>query len=309
MDNQLIKGDTMSNTLCTLGLAGLLLAGTSPLLANDETNTPSAIDTDDEQFEESYEEGFENGYEEGYKASYDDNDEALDVEDDDEWQWDISLGLGYSVSQTPYVGGEQSADLIPYFNISWGPLFFDGESLGSYLYGEDDWGISATISSGMLNDSDRGESDALSDMTPLNDVVMASLSFEIEAEWGAMEASLSTDVSDEHKGTIANLVYSYPVYLEKWSLMPLIGAQWFDKKVARYYYGVSAADVTTSRALYTPSSGINYSAGINAEYEIDEQSSVAVSLITDVYSEQIRQSSIVDKSHTSSLTLAYSYQF
>ncbi|WP_162197509.1 MipA/OmpV family protein [Marinomonas sp. S3726] len=225
------------------------------------------------------------------------------------FEWETSIGLGYFVSQTPYIGSQQESEITPYLSISWGPLFFDGESLGAYLYGEDSWGISASISSDSLGDSDRGDSKALADMTKLSDVVVMNLTFEQEASWGAIEATLTTDVSSKHKGNLASLSYSYPLYLKDWSLMPLVSAQWFDKKSAAYYYGVKAEDVTASRALYTPDSGINYAAGINAEYELNSHNSIGLSLITTFYSDEIKQSSIADKSHNTSFGLLYSYMF
>jgi len=279
-----MKGDIMPNSLYHLSLSGVLLLTASQLSANDDSATETAFE------EDTY-------YEE------------LIEFDDEPLEWDISLGLAYSVSQTPYVGGKQESELMPYFSIDWGPLYFDGDSLGSYLYGDDNWGVSASISSGILNDSERGDSADLSDMTPLSDVVMASISVEIEDAWGALEASLAGDVSDKHNGIMASVTYGYPVYLERWSLMPTIGADYFDEKIAQYYYGVNAKNTNATRALYTPSSGINYSIGIGAEYEVNDNNSLSFSLETQLYSDEIRQSSIVNKSHVTSLGMAYSYLF
>jgi|GEM_PF-2106387 len=280
----------MANSLYNLSLSGLLLLAANQLSANDEsvTNTGSDEDTYYEEFSEFGDE---------------------DYEGDDSVEWDISLGLAYSVSQTPYVAGKQESELMHYFSIGWGPLYFDGETLGSYLYGKDNWGISVSISRGMLNDSGRGDSADLSDMTPLSEVVMTSISFEIEEEWGALEASIAGDVSDKHNGITTSVTYGYPVYLEQWSLMPTIGAYWFDEKIAQYYYGVNAENTNATRALYTPSSGFNYSVGLGAEYDVNDNNSLSFSLLTQIYSDDIRQSSIVNKSHVTSLAMAYSYLF
>ena len=277
----------MPNHLCEFSVTGLLLLFISPLSVADEDISNLEIDESRYFYEEA--------------SDYEDEDEAF--------EWEVSIGLGYFVSQTPYVGGERQSDLIPYFSLSWGPLFFDGDSIGSYIYGGDNWGVSGSLSAGVLNDSERGDSSNLSDMTPLNDVVMVSLTFETEASWGGMEASLSNDVSDEHNGTSASVTYSYPVYFERWSLMPLVGVDWFDKKIARYYYGVNAENANASRALYVPNSGINYSAGLNASYDVNDNNSVTFTLLTEFYSKEIKQSSIVDKSHASSVGVVYAYVF
>jgi outer membrane scaffolding protein for murein synthesis (MipA/OmpV family) len=72
---------------------------------------------------------------------------------------------------------------------------------------------------------------------------------------------------------------------------------------------VNAANANASRALYTPNSGVNYTAGINADYEVDDNNSVSFTLMSEVYSEQIRKSSIVSKSNTVSANVVYSYHF
>jgi outer membrane protein len=300
----------MPRKLRNLSFVGLLLFSAGPLSANDD----KTMDTqpDDASYQNELSELSElDGYDYDDKEGYEDEgyDEEGYEDEDEPFEWDISLGLAYSISQTPYVGGKQSSDVMPYLNISWGPLYFDGDSFGSYLYGEDNWGISASLNSGILNDSERGGSDRLSDMTPLDDVVTASIRYEIEAQWGAVEATVSGDVSDKHNGYMANMAYSYPVYLVQWSLMPFVGAQWFNRNVSQYYYGVNDADSTATRAAYSAGSGINYSVGLGAEYEMDDHSSLSFSLETTRYSNQIRRSSIVDQSHTTSLGLAYSYFF
>ncbi len=54
---------------------------------------------------------------------------ANDDSEDEAFEWETSIGLGYFVSQTPYIGSQKESEMMPYLSISWGPLFFDGESL------------------------------------------------------------------------------------------------------------------------------------------------------------------------------------
>ena len=288
----------MPNPYTSLGLTACLLTSTNLIYAKEESVAEHflAVAEETEEIEE---------ISDFHDAYYEDD---LD-EDGEESEWDIAIGLGYFVSQSPYVGAQQEAEWLPFFSLSWGPFFFDGDSLGSYLYGQDNWGISASISAGVLNDSDRGGSDSLADMTPLSEVVMADVSYEIEADWGAIQVSIETDVSHQHQGNQMSIAYAYSVYFEQWSLTPLAQVDWFDDKVAAYYYGVSAEDAKGARTQYQPGSGVNYVLGLNAEYDIDDYQTLSFTLMTELYSDEVRQSSIVDQSHSKSASGIYSYSF
>lgn len=222
------------------------------------------------------------------------------------FEWEVSIGIGYSLSQSPYIGDKRQSEFVPGLSVSWGPLFFDGDSIGSYLYEQDNWAISASIS---INDSDRGDSAKVSDMTPLSNVVMANVNFAFEESWGALEASINHDVSHKYDGISADMIYSYPLYFEQWTVMPLVGFELFDKKTAQYYYGVSAENVKNSRPLYMPNAGVNYAIGINVDYEINENNTLSFGVSNKLYSDEIRKGSIVDKSNTMNANIIYYYTF
>jgi len=84
---------------------------------------------------------------------------------------EYAIGLLANSTTSVYRGGENQTQLFPYFEWSWGPLFFQEGTFGSYLAGGEHWGLAASIGLDFLGDSERGDSDELADMNDLDDVI------------------------------------------------------------------------------------------------------------------------------------------
>ncbi|TQV88032.1 MipA/OmpV family protein [Aliikangiella coralliicola] len=219
------------------------------------------------------------------------------------------LGPGVFSIESPYIGGKTQTMAFPYIEYSWGPLFIEGGTLGSHIFGGDNWGIAAAIDGDFLGDTDRGDSNQLADMQELDDVINGSIKMFYHQNWGAIELSLSKDISDNHDGSSASLSYSYVVELGNWEVIPSVGANWFSEDVSNYYYGVSLVDARANRPFYSPDSGVNYNAGISTIYSFDKNNSLMLNLTTESYSDQIKDSSIVDKSGSTTFGSIYIHRF
>lgn len=232
---------------------------------------------------------------------------AADSDSDNEFNYAIgALAFTYS---SPYIGGEQQTQLFPYLEFNYGPIFFEGGSLGSHLYGGDNWGIAAAVSLDFMGDTERGDSRQLSDMEELDHVINGSLIVFYETDWGEFDLSLTTDISNNHDGQTAALSYSYPIKAGNWYFSPSVSAQWFSEEVANYYYGVGARDVKANRPLYNADSGINYSISLMADYAITEQHHLIFDISTTIYSDEIKNSPIVDESSSTSFGAGYIFRF
>ena len=232
------------------------------------------------------------------------------VADQQEWGWDISLGMAIFHENSVYLGADGRTEELPYLSIEWGPFFFEGDSLGMFLYGGDNWWVAASVGFDMFGDTGRGDSLELKDMTELDDVYNASIMTFYEAGWGALDLQLSTDVSNKHDGTIGFLSYSYPLNYKNWELSPYLSAQWVSSEITQYYAGVSEVDARRGRPAYTSKSGTNFGLGISGEYSINNKHSVLVDLKGTMYSDELKDSPIIDTDDVVfSALVGYLYHF
>ena len=75
------------------------------------------------------------------------------------------------------------------------------------------------------------------------------------------------DLGKASKGDTATLKFSHAFVLSpRLRLIPNVGAEWISAAVVDYYYGVTVAEATASRPVYTGQSTVSYSAGLNTTY-------------------------------------------
>jgi MipA family protein len=81
--------------------------------------------------------------------------------------------------------------------------------------------------------------------------------------------SLLTDAGGRSDGQSATLRLSHRFRIDSnWSLTPSIGAEWLDRKVVDYYYGVHAGDTSGGAPLYQGRSTINLHATLSTGYRL-----------------------------------------
>jgi outer membrane protein len=165
-----------------------------------------------------------------------------------------------------YIDGENETKIFPFVRSEWGAFFIRGPSFGVHLYEDNNWTIDTSVNIDYFGDIDRGDNIQLADMVSLDNAWMASVDIFYKENWGEVSISLASDLSDTHDGNTANLSYSYSFRVGNWMIKPSIGAEWFSDAVSQYYYGITEADVNSTRPFYQPASGINYEANINSLY-------------------------------------------
>lgn len=233
------------------------------------------------------------------EADYKDNDEDSNY----------MLGLMVASESSIYLGGDDKTQLRPFFQAEWGRYFLEGASLGVKLLEQDDMTFSAAIELDGIFQDDRGDSYELSDMESLDSVLMASLKYEYETDFGELSVALAADVSGGHDGYEAELSYSYPIMFGGWRISPEIGVSWQSKEINQYFYGVTDVDVKAGRPLYTPDAGVNFNAGIMAMYPFNQHHSLILLAEYESYSSEVTDSPIVVESSSTSFGLGYVYRF
>ena len=232
-----------------------------------------------------------------------------DDDDDHDGSWFRgAVGANVSVEQSPYVGGDDGAEILPRLFVRMGRFYLRGPALGVYLYGGDDLSVSAGISLD-LADTHRGDSPQLADMTEVDDVLLGEVEVSYEAAWGELDLSLAADISGTHDGYVAGLSYGYPLRIGRWEIEPEVGGEWHSAEVNRHYYGVGAADVLPARPLYEPDAGMSYELGVTFTYRFAERHALSLEAGAEWFSAEVSDSPIVERDSLASVGVSYLFRF
>ncbi len=227
----------------------------------------------------------------------------------DEEDSQYMIGIMAGNDQSIYLGGDDEIQPFPFIQARWGNFFIGGPGIGYYLYEENNWEISASLSLDGVGDNDRDNSSILADMPEFDTVVMGELNFSKETEWGEFGLSLGTDISGTHDGYTAELEYGYPMFLGGWMVEPSLAVKYQSKEVNQYFFGVEQKYVRADRAFYQADAGVNYSAGITAMYPFKKRHALLLNVEYEAYSTEITDSPIVDRDNTLNVGIGYVYRF
>lgn len=235
---------------------------------------------------------------------------AQDWDDDDDGpDYKYAAGIFVEGEQSLYLGGDDQVQVFPYLSARWGRFFFEGGSLGAYIYEDNNWSVTGGISLDGIGDDDRDDSDALADMVKLDLVILGQFEVGYEADWGQIDLTVGADISNAHDGYQAELSYSYPIELGRWIIEPSVNVEWVSKEINQYYYGVTQVDVRPDRPFYQPKSGVNYGAGVTVTYPFRNRHAIVFSAGYTTYSKEVTDSPIVARDNTGQFGLGYFYQF
>lgn len=225
----------------------------------------------------------------------------------DEWQF--GLGAGVATERSPYVGVGTETDLLPLLSIEKGNFSFQGNELGYQL-------LSSELASLTLLGSYRGAGYEASDSRQLAGMEDRDGAFELGAraemytDLGTLSLTALGDASSTHDGYEVSLGWETHYQLSaQWMLSPGVQLSYQSKDLSNYYFGVRNSEATAERAAYTADSGAILSLGVDAMYLIDEQQSLMLGVGVDTFSNEIKDSSIVERSNSPHASLAYFYRF
>jgi len=216
------------------------------------------------------------------------------------------LGLGVLYENEGYVGGSAEADPIPL-------VFYQGERFRIFgpqaeyqLWKGDAW--SASLRGEYRFDGYEPEDEPLFEGM---DERKASLHFGGEvkhsAGWGDVTVEFLKSASAS-KGYRASVYYAYPFQAGKWTLMPKVGVERYDRKFTDYYYGVKADEATASRAAYTADASTNFDVGMDFQRAFGRHLIVG-SVKYRGFGSAIKDSPLIEDSGSPRMTLAYLYTF
>lgn len=114
---------------------------------------------------------------------------------------------------------------------------------------------------------------------------------------------------DYASGIIIDSFYSYLVLYRNWDIYLGVGLTYYDRALMDYYFGVDANEVTPDRALYNAGSSFRGQLEIYAQYPLYKNWSFNVGLTQTFYSNNIKQSPLVDKNKLTQFMVGVLYVF
>ena len=225
---------------------------------------------------------------------------------------DYALGLAYSVSESPYAGGDSSGFAYPYltsfrhnaFTDDW--LILTGGDVGVRWVNDAGWVLGA-VTRIRTEGTDKSLLDELADIDVRKWRVEAApligwrgwpVHFELKwyneifSSFGGPTMELRTSLPREHPGG--------------W-FVPAVTLVNNSAGYNRYYYGVSEPEAGTSLEPYTPGAGTNVRAGISTGYAINNRWLLSVTLNHEWLASEITGSPIVDKNSVWSGSIGVAY--
>lgn len=225
---------------------------------------------------------------------------------------EISLGGGVIISKKPYGGWGTDTTIIPFANVYYQGLFFKGTKLGYEIYKDKQLTVSP-IASWRFDGYESSDSSTLSGMSDRDMTIDAGLEIAYKLNFATFNASFVTDMLSEHDGYEIELGLSKrfgrAFGVEQLSIIPKIGVSFLSDNLVDYYYGVRASEATASRAAYSVDSSINYNAGFNLSYALDDKWDFITGFNYTWLDDEIHNSPIVSKSGVYSILIGATYEF
>jgi outer membrane protein len=225
---------------------------------------------------------------------------------------DYSLGLAYSVSQSPYVGTDSSSVVYPYltsfehsaFTDDW-LLIRDG-NLGFRYVTDSQWefglvarlqGLGTSIpTDGALEGVN--QKDWTVEAGPLIGWRRYPVNVQFRTYW---------EIPNKHDGITSELEFSVPIKLARGFFVPAVRLAYLSEDYVDYYFSVSDSESTPSRPVYQADAATNVWAGFSIGYELSPRWLLKGSLGMEFLDSSITESPIVDEDElwTASIGLAY----
>jgi len=170
------------------------------------------------------------------------------------------LGVGAIAKNSPYAGEGARFQPIPLISYEGEHFFLRGITAGWQFVGNETFELAAIIQARFdgfdIKDLSRSKLAANGLDSRLLDDRDDSLDAGISGKWsgsaGELELDLLSDVSGKSKGQEFSLQYGYPLNLGATQITPNIGATYFSKKMANYYYGTLDSEVARGVINYRP---------------------------------------------------------
>lgn len=110
-------------------------------------------------------------------------------------------------------------------------------------------------------------------------------------------------------GIIIDSFYSYLIPYRNWDIYLGAGLTYYEQALINYYIGINESEVTPSRPLYTAEGSYRAQLEVYAQYPLSQSWSFNAGITQSYYSNNIKQSPLVDKNILTQLMVGVLYVF
>lgn len=225
---------------------------------------------------------------------------------------DYSFGLAYSVSQSPYLGAENSRFVYPFltsfrpasFTDDW--LLIDQGNLGFRWLNDAGFEIGAI---GRIQTLGTGTADS----AELNGIDLREWTLEVAPYigWRGWPVHFMLrpyfDILDRSGGMATEFQILYPIEWERGYFIPSLRAIHRDEDYTNYYFGVTPAESLPNRPAYQPGASTNYAIDVRLGYRIGEKWLLSGGVGLEYQDDVVANSPIVDKDTLWSANISLAY--
>lgn len=221
-----------------------------------------------------------------------------------------SLGLAAVYRQNIYIGVDNKVVPFPLINYTYKQLFIKGITAG-YIGYVNDTVQASLIARPNFNGYDPNDSHRLNGMSEAHPSVNIGAQVMVRILPIMTTVEALHDISGNTAGNTYNLKLAsgIPLNDRRLILSPSVTLSYQDKKVINYYYGVSTAESTETRAAYSPSGTLNATYALTALYQITPHWRGNLTYFFTDYGHEIVDSPITDRATSSTVLLGLSYFF
>ncbi|MCC8167158.1 MAG: MipA/OmpV family protein, partial [Planctomycetes bacterium] len=226
---------------------------------------------------------------------------------------EFSLGAVATVTITPYKQYDTLVMPFPYISYKGQHFFINGDSAGAYIFKNDRHELTIGASYlGMEFKPRRTDNATLKVLDKRRSTALAEINYSYISKIGLIRARVAQDILGKSNGTLANLSLHVPWITDRFIIMPGLGVEFASKNHNKYYYGVRGHEALRSGGtLRRDDTGHTFTpyATLEAKFKINERWNVIAKGRIDYLASKVRDSQMVGKSYSASLTAGVQFNF
>ena len=268
--------------------------------------------------------------------SEDHNDKSPLVKDDFEWQFSLDFSFVYAPK---IIAGIEQKKLSHYFmpgvliDISYKGFFLQtnqrrssvllgGTEFGYQLIVENDWQVDLIAKAYMpgydfelLIESGAGDNELLAGLKERQGTGGVAIRYSkyLKNSLFLIDLAYASAGDDVNGNLVGGLIidsfYSYLLPYKNWDIYLGAGLTYFDQNIVNYYIGVGSNEVTDNRPEYTAKGGFRSQAEVYAQYPLSASWSFHAGITHSVFSNNVKESPLVDTNKETQVMLGVLYVF
>lgn len=226
----------------------------------------------------------------------------------------LVLGLAVMSQTEAYQDIKSETSPIPVLWGSYKRMWFRGTDIGVIAYENEHFSVSPFMSINMgagyeLSSVEAG-SRLYEGLEDASGAIEAGVELEVEAGMVELGFSYRTDISDAHKGDIAefSIEEDFLLFNRRLVVMPEVSISWTSEEYNQYYYGVSAENASEFRPMFEVGSGTNFEASVRSMWRVGDVR-VLGRLAFDKYDSAIIDSPLAKEDQQFSIAIGLGYEF